>query len=339
MRDMITGQGNCMKILILDHDQVYAAMPISTCIEVMSEALDSLARGRFHLPLRMIVRPPDAEGMMGLMPCYRSGERAAYALKAVCVFPRNPAFGKDSHQGAVLLFSAVTGELLAVVNASAVTAIRTAAVSAVATRALARKDASQLAVIGAGVQGRAHLAAIAEVRPIKVARVADAVPERARGFAAEMSAVHSFPVEAADNAEAAVRHADIIVTVTSSSQPVLDRAWVAEGAHINAVGACVPHAREIDSATVAASKLYVDRRESVLNESGDYLIALREGAIGPEHIRAEIGEVLTGEAQGRASDRDITLFKALGLAVEDLAAVEFLYRRSLETGSGTWVEL
>jgi ornithine cyclodeaminase/alanine dehydrogenase-like protein (mu-crystallin family) len=313
-------------------------MPMSTCIEVMSETLESLARGRFHLPLRMIVRPPEAAGMMGLMPSYRSGEHAAYALKAICIFPHNPTIGKDSHQGAVLLFSATSGELLAVVNASAVTAIRTAAVSAVATRILARQDACELAVIGTGVQGRAHAAAIAEVRPIRRLRVADSDPARARKVAAELSAIHSFTVEAAENVEAAVRNADIIVTVTTSSQPVLQREWISAGAHINAVGACLPHTREIDSGTVASSKFFVDRRESVLNESGDYLIALKEGAIGPEHIRGEIGEVLTGEVSGRTSDREITLFKSLGLAVEDLAAVDHLHRWALETGSGTWVE-
>jgi ornithine cyclodeaminase/alanine dehydrogenase-like protein (mu-crystallin family) len=327
-----------MELLILNHDQVYAALSMSKCIEVMADALEALARGRFHLPLRMIVRPPDAQGIMGLMPAYRAGERAAYGLKAICVFPHNPEVGKDTHQGAVLLFSAVDGELLAVVNASAVTAIRTAAVSAVATRALARKDACELAIIGAGVQGRAHVAAIAEVRAIRRARVADAVPSRARAFAAEMSAAHPFPVEVADSPESAVRNADIIVTTTSASQPVLRRAWITEGAHINAVGACTPSARETDSAIVAASRLYVDRRESVLHESGDYLIPLGEGAIGPDHIQGEIGEVLVGEAQGRVSDQDITLFKALGLAVEDLATVEFLYRCAKAERLGTWVE-
>jgi len=327
-----------MKILIMNHDQVRSALPMSACMEVMSEALEALAKGQFHLPLRMIVRPPAAEGMMGLMPSYRSGERAAYALKAICIFPHNPKIGKDSHQGAVLLSSATTGELLAVVNASAVTAIRTAAVSAVATRALARKDACELAVIGAGMQGRAHVAAIAEARQIRRVRLADSDPARARNLAAELAAAYPFPVEAAENAETAVRNADIIVTVTTSSVPVLRREWISAGAHINAVGACLPHMREIDSATVAASSFFVDRRESVLNESGDYLIALREGAIGPEHIRGEIGEVLTGEIQGRDSDREITLFKSLGLAVEDLAAVDYLYRRAKETDSGSWVE-
>ncbi len=327
-----------MKVLILNCDEVYAALPMSQCIEVMSEALQSLARGRFHLPLRTVVRPPDARGLMGLMPACRSGEDAVYALKAICVFPGNPAIGKDSHQGAILLSSAATGELLAVVNATAVTAIRTAAVSAVATRALARKDASELAVIGAGVQGRAHVAAISEVRPIRRVRLADADPERARKAAAELSARHRLAVEAVAHAEHAVRNAHIVVTATTSTTPVLRREWISAGTHINAVGACLPDAREIDSATVAASSFFADRRESVLSESGDYLIPLREGAIGPEHIRGEIGEVLTGKVRGRTSETEVTLFKSLGLAVEDLAAADFLYRRALKTGSGTFVD-
>jgi len=327
-----------MKIVILNHEEVAELMPMSECIDVMTEALTALARGQVHLPLRMVVRPPDAAGMMGLMPAYMSGERAAYGLKAVCVFPNNPAIGKDAHQGSVMLFSAETGELLAMVNASAVTAIRTAAVSGVATRLLARKDASDLAIIGSGVQARSHLAAIAAVRPVKRVRVADQISERAQKFAAEMSANYPFPIEAVESNEAAVRDADMIVTVTNSSEPVLQRDWIAAGAHLNVVGACLPHAREVDTATMAASKLYVDRRESIFNEAGDYILAAKEGAIGPDHIRAEIGELLTGKAMGRTSEQEITLFKALGLAVEDLASAEYVYRQAKERQVGTWVE-
>ncbi len=327
-----------MELVILNHDEVVSLLPFSKCIDLMADALESLARGQVHLPLRMIVRPPDAKGLMALMPAYRSGERSAYALKAICAFPQNPTVGKDTHQGAVLVFSPEAGELLAVINASAITAIRTAAVSALATRLLARGDARELAIIGAGVQGRAHLAAIAEVRPLRRVRVADAVTERARMLAAQTAAGCAFPVEASDSVESAVRNADIIVTVTNSSEPVLQRSWISDGAHVNAVGASVPQAREIDTATMAASKLYVDRRQSTLNESGDYLVAAKEGAIGPDHIQGEIGELLTGAAVGRTSDRDITLFKALGLAVEDLAAAEYVYRQAKEKRIGTWVD-
>jgi ornithine cyclodeaminase len=327
-----------MELLILDHKQVVGSLPMSKCIDVMEEALESLARGQVYLPLRTMVRPPNAAGMMALMPAYRSNGNAAYGVKVICIFPQNLAKGKDAHQGSVLLFSGESGELLAVVNASAVTAIRTAAVSALATRLLAKSSANDLAIIGAGLQGRMHLAAIAEVRSIKRVRVADVVLERAVKFATEMSASYSFPIEAVGSIENAVRDADIIVTVTTSGTSVLQRDWISEGAHINAVGACTPRAREIDTATVAASKLYVDSRESTLHESGDYLLAAGEGAIGPDHIRAELGELLNGTARGRSSDRDITLFKALGLAIEDLATVEYLYCHAKEERFGTWID-
>jgi ornithine cyclodeaminase len=327
-----------MKIVILNHREVAEMLPMPECIGLMAEALTALAGGKVHMPLRITVRPQNAKGMMALMPVYLSGEQAGYGLKAICVFPDNPAMGKDAHQGSVLLFSAETGELLAMFNASAVTAIRTAAVSAVATRLLAKKNAEDLAIIGAGVQARSHLAAMAAVRPLKRVRIADQIFERAQKLADEMSAQYPFVIKAVENIEATVRDADIIVTATNSREPVLKKDWIAAGAHLNAVGACAPHAREVDSATMAVSKLYVDRRESTLNEAGDYILASKEGAIGPDHIQAEIGEVLIGKAPGRTSDKDITLFKALGLAVEDLAAAQYLYRQAQEKQAGTWVE-
>ncbi|HKG14462.1 MAG TPA: ornithine cyclodeaminase family protein, partial [Pyrinomonadaceae bacterium] len=280
---------------------------------------------------------PDAAGMMGLMPSYTSGARAAFGLKAVCVFPGNPARGMDSHQGAVLLFGAETGELQAVVNASAVTAIRTAAVSGVATQALAREDACDLAVLGAGVQARSHVEAMSHVRPIRRCRVASRRVESARKLADELKGSYAFPVEAVETVEEALRGADLIVTATSAADSVVRREWVSEGAHINAVGSCTPHTRELDAATVAASSLFVDSVESTVNEAGDYLCALREGVIGREHIRAELGEVLRGAKPGRASAEEVTLFKSLGIAVEDLAAAKYLYDKAGETGAGTWV--
>lgn len=327
-----------MEVLILSHQQVISSLPMSACIDVMAEALKSLTRGQVHLPIRVMVRPPGAAGLMALMPAYRSGERSCYGVKTICVFPCNGEIGKDIHQGSVQLFSGEDGELLAVVTGSAITAIRTAAVSVVATRLLARESANSLAIIGAGRQGRAHLAAMAEVRPLKKVRVADIVLERAQQFAAEMSPKYAFPIEAVASAEAAVRDADIIVTVTTSTEPVLRREWVSDGAHLNLVGASFPHEREVDGATMAASKLYVDRRESTLKESGDYLFALKEGAILPDHIQAEIGELLIGKAKGRTADRDITMFKALGVAIEDLAAAHYLDGRAKQKRFGTWVE-
>ena len=308
------------------------------CIELMADALSALARGEVHQPLRTIVRPPNARGLLGLMPAYRSGERGAFGLKAICVFPENPAQGKDAHQGAVTLFSRDTGELQALMNASEITAIRTAAVSAVATRLLARENAQQLGIIGAGVQARTHLKALACVRSIKHARVAARHIEHAERLAAEMQSHVSFPIEAVRKNEDAIRGADLIVTATSSLEPVIDKDWISAGAHVNAIGTHSPSSREIDSATMATARIFVDRRESALNEAGDYLLAAKEGAIGPENILGEIGELLTGAKQGRTSEDQITLFKSLGLAIEDVVCAEYLYQKAQAQNIGSWVD-
>jgi len=318
-------------ILILNEHEVEHLLTMRECIGVMDEALASLARGEVTNPLRNVVRASGASGFLGLMPAYRGGKTPLYALKEVCVFPGNPARGLDTHLGAVLLHSGETGQLMAVMNASAITAIRTAAVSAVATRLLARENARSLAIIGAGVQGRTHLEAIPLVRDIDDIRIVS----RTRGKA---EALAGKGVRVVESVEEAVRGADIVVTATSSREPVIKREWIADGVHINAVGSSIAAARELDGATVAAASLFVDRRESTVNESGDYLSALREGAIGDDHIRGEIGDILIGKTSGRTSPSEITLFKSLGLAVEDLASAEFLFEKAEREGAGTWVD-
>ena len=325
-------------ILILSHGEVSELLTLEECIPVMREAFIALASGKVHLPLRSIIRPPEAKGLLGLMPSYVSGERLAYGLKAVCVFPGNPAIGKDAHQGAVLLFSGETGELQALMNASAITAIRTAAATAVATDLLARKDAESLGILGSGVQARTHLLAMAEVRELKHCRIASRHFEHAQKFANEMNHEVSFAVEAVETVADALEGADLIVTTTTAREPIIQRDWIRPGSHLNLVGACVPNAREADGETVAAASLFVDSRESALNEAGDYILAAREGLIGPDHIRAELGEVLIGEKPGRSSPEEITCFKSLGIAVEDLFAAEYLYRKAEQLRVGTWVE-
>ena len=330
-----------MTIRVLTHTDVEKLLPMDECIEVMAGALAALARGQVFQPLRMLVRPPEARGLMVVMPAYMAGGdgRAFYGLKAIGVFPGNPALGKDAHQGAVLLYSGQTGELLAVMNASAITAIRTAAVSGLATRWLARADAHDCAIIGAGVQARTHLAAMRAVRRLRRVRVAGRSLAHAQKLADECAVGGApFTIEPVATVEEAVRGADLIVTATTATEPVLKREWIAPGAHLNVVGAYTPTTREVDSATMAAARLFVDRRESALNEAGDVLLAIQDGAIGPEHILAELGEVVIGSRPGRTAPDEITVFKSLGLPVEDLAAAEHLYRRALETGIGSDVE-
>lgn len=304
----------------------------------MSDAFASLARNEVFQPLRTIIRPPGARGLLGLMPSYKSGEEPAFGIKVITVFPDNPKLGKDAHQGAVLLFSTESGELLALMNASAITAQRTAAASAVATRLLAREDASELGIIGAGVQARSHLRALRCVRSIKRARIASKESQSARRLVEEMKGECDFELSAVETAKDAVENADIIVTATNSQVPVIQRNWISSGSHINAVGTHSPASREIDGATMAASRIFVDLRESAINESGDYILALQEGLINSDSIVGEIGDLVIGKQEGRTGRDEITLFKSLGLAIEDVVCAEYLLKAAQQQGVGTFVE-
>jgi ornithine cyclodeaminase/alanine dehydrogenase-like protein (mu-crystallin family) len=333
-----------MRVLILSHRDVLAALPPQACAEAMAAALAGHASGETFMPLRSVMMPPDAAGFMGLMPGWRGGGSgdgggAAFGLKAVCIMPGNPARGLDAHQGLVTLFDGETGQPTAILDAAAITEVRTAAVTAVATAALARPDASTLAILGAGTQARAHLRALEKVRTFGKVRIFAPTEAHARALAAG-SAGRYPEVSVAASAEEAVRGADVVVTATSSREPVLRRAWLAAGAHVNAVGASSPAARELDTATVAASALFCDSRESLRSEAGEFRLAVAEGVIpGEEHIRAELGEVLAGTAAGRQSGGELTLFRSLGLAIEDLAAAECAVAAAARRGLGTEVEL
>jgi alanine dehydrogenase len=331
-----------MDVLVLNGEEVTRLLPMPECIKVMRDALAALARGEALVPLRTVMRVPGVSGFLGLMPGYispREGQEGALGLKAVSVFPGNANRGIDTHQGAVLLFEADTGRLSALMDGAAITAIRTAAVSGVATDLLARRDATELAILGAGVQARTHMEAIAAVRPLRRARIWSRNPEHAAGLAAELRPQYGFPIVAVPSAEAAVREADIVATVTASAEPILRRAWLKEGVHINAVGSSIPTSREIDTATMAAARLFVDRRESALAEAGDLLIAMREDAVTGDHVQAELGEVIVGKNPGRRSARELTLFKSLGLAVEDVASAAYIVRRARETRTGQTVKM
>ncbi len=331
-----------MRALVLSHRDVLAALATDACAEAMAAVLAGHARGETFMPLRSVMTPPGASGVLGLMPAWgalRDDSAAAFALKAVAIMPGNPARGLDAHQGLVMLFDGETGVPTAILDASAVTLIRTAAVTAVATSVLARQDSRTLAIIGAGTQARAHLRALAGVREFDQVRVYAPTQAHARELAEEADDAFEKSCVASSAADA-LRGADVVVTATSSREPVLRRDWLAPGAHVNAVGASMPQARELDTATVAASALFCDSRESLRNEAGEFRLAVADGLIaGEEHVRAELGEVLAGTAAGRRDAGELTLFRSLGLAIEDLAAAQLAVAAATEQGLGTEVDL
>jgi ornithine cyclodeaminase/alanine dehydrogenase-like protein (mu-crystallin family) len=346
-----------MNVLVVSHADVHRLLAMDACIELVAEVLAATSRGAAVLPLRSAVWMPDRTGMIGLMPGFVDQRAAAGAaghpgrpaggapatvadprrlgLKVVSIFPGNHGTGYDSHQGVVLLFDPGHGTPIAIIDASSITAIRTAAASAVATRALARPDASDLAILGSGVQATSHLAAMRAVRPIRRVRVWSRNSDHAHRFAA----ASPIRVDVMATAQAAVDGADLICTTTAARTPILEGAWLAPGAHVNAVGACFASARELDTAAVARARLIVDSRASALAESGDFLLARADGAITDAHLAGELGDVLLGRVAGRRSPDEITLFESLGIAVEDLAAAHHVYARALATASGVCVPL
>jgi alanine dehydrogenase len=325
-----------MKVLIINQAEVVELLPMAECMDVMADALKTLARGDAILPLRPVMWLPEKVGALGMMPGYL-GDIQRMGLKIVSVFPGNHGTEYDSHIGAVMLYETQHGQLLAIVDASEITGIRTAAVSGVATRLLAREDASDLAILGSGVQAQTHLEAMNVARKLRRVRVWSRNPLHARAFAERESVTYGISIEAVDNVQEAVEGADMICTTTASREPVLKGEWVSPGAHLNVVGASIPTARECDTALMVKARLYVDRRESTLSESGDFLIPKGEGAITDDHIQGELGDVLLGQADGRRGRDEITLFKSLGLAVEDLASAQLIYKKAIETGIGVSV--
>lgn len=331
-----------MRVLVLSHREVLAALPPAACAEAMATVLAEHASGDSYLPLRSVMIPPGAAGFMGLMPGWRgpqAGADAAFGMKAVCIVPANPARGLDAHQGIVTLFDGETGVPTAILDAAAVTEIRTAAVSAVATSALARPDARILAILGAGTQARAHLRALTLDGRLDQVRVYSRTEARARELAASAD-IAGVGLQVVRSAREALEDADVVVTATSSREPVLSRDWLKPGAHVNAVGASSPAARELDTATVAAAALFCDSRESLRHEAGEFQLAIREGLIsGQDHVRAELGEVLAGTAPGRHDAGELTVFRSLGLAIEDLAAAQSAVTAARAGGLGTEIEL
>ncbi len=326
-------------LLFIGRDQIRRLLPMGRCIDVMAEVLGDLARGSAINPLRSGIRVANGRGLLVMMPgglgaSSGIGASGAFGAKVLSVFAGNRAAGLESHQGLVVLFESEHGRPTAILDASEITAMRTAAVSGVATRVLAIPDATDLAIIGSGTQARTHLEAMREVRDITHVRAWSPTRDRLAAFVDQARAQTGLQVEAAGSAREAVKGAQIVCTVSAATEPVVQGAWLAPGTHVNAVGSSVPTAREVDGEAVRDARVFVDRRESAMHESGDLLAAIRDGLIEESHIRAELGDVLIGTADGRRRADEITLFESLGLAVEDLAAAAVVVAAAREQGMG-----
>ncbi|MDR1599499.1 MAG: ornithine cyclodeaminase family protein [Oscillospiraceae bacterium] len=303
-------------------DDVFRLLDTGDCIRLTRETLAGLASGQGRQYLRGHVALPNSN-LLAFMPAWLDGQY--FGAKILSIYHDNQTAGLPSHQGGALLFDSKSGAPVALVDAFALTQVRTGAVSAVATDLLARPDASRLCLLGCGSQAISHLQAIRLVRGLTRVTAWDIDPERAKAFAAAWSAETGLPVAAEPTAWAAIDGADIVCTLTPSRVPILEPDWIAPGTHINAVGACRPDDRELPSMLMARARVFGDARESVLAEAGDFLIPMKEGLFGEEWLLGTIGELALGSVRGRVSADDVTVFEALGLAIEDIAAAKHVY--------------
>ncbi len=326
-------------MIVLSHEDVAALLPPETAIEVVAAAMASVSRGEAELPLRSVVEVGGGN-KMGIMPG-RMQNPPCHGIKLVSLYPGNVAAGYSSHQGAMVLFEPGHGTAIAVMDGGPLTARRTAAASAVATRALAREDAAVLAMVGAGEQARYHLDALMAVRPIRELRIASRTEKSALAFAEHARQRHPQLAVglAGTDVEAAVRDADIVCTVTSAPAPVLRGAWIAPGTHLNVVGASIPSKREVDDETVLHARVFVDYRPSTFAQAGEIVDMIAAGRIGREHVVAEIGEVIDGTAKGRRGADEITLYRSLGIAAQDLACAYHCWEAAGKAGRGVAVRL
>jgi alanine dehydrogenase len=319
-------------ILLSEHD-IRALLTMEDLINVMHSALAEFSSGHAKQPLRTVMEVGEQHAFVGVMPAFMP-KSGALGTKLVTVFGSNAALGLPSHLATILLLDPSTGELLAVMDGRYITEARTAAVSAVSARLLARRDAGLLAILGSGVQARSHLRALSCIYALRGVRVWSPTESRRRAFAEEMQKEIAVPISPVTTAQAAVTNADLVVLATATREPVVESEWIADGAHIVAVGACRPDQREMSTALVQRSRVFVDSRIGALAEAGDLVIPIRERAFDARHIAGELGEVASGTIAGRQSASEVTLFKSLGMAVEDVAAAHLAYTRAAERGLG-----
>lgn len=325
-----------MKIITESMVEQHLSMP--ACIDAMRTAMIAVSKGDTHLPIRQFMPIENAPGKMAIMPGV-IGDPWCFGIKLVCKYVREPDSPYGTHVGMVLVFDAEHGLPLAMVEGSSLTSIRTAAASAMATDLLAKKDASNLLIVGCGEQARRHILAMLAVRDLSSIKVWGRDPARTAAFAAKVSDAIGRDVVAMDSLEQAAGEADLICTTTSAKEPVLFGDWISAGTHINLVGSAIPTTAEADTRLVQRSKFVCDYRPAADAAAGEYLAALKAGAVTEDHIIAEIGEIASGDKTGRASEQDITVYKSLGVSAQDLAAAHILYQLSESHKFGLEIEM
>lgn len=324
-------------MIILSHDDVHDLLPMAQAVEVVAHAMHGVTDRSAQLPLRTAV-PVGGDNLMGVMPG-SIADPACFGVKLISLFPGNPAQGLSSHRGAMVLFEAETGGAIAMMDASLLTAIRTAAASAVATRALARDDATTLAIIGNGEQAEHHLDAMMAVRPVTHLRVAGRSADKVAAFCAQ--AAQQYPqleITHGTDVRAAVDGVDIVCTVTASSTPILQGDWIAPGTHVNIVGSSVATKREVDDRMVERASVWVDYLPSTLSQAGEIVEMIAAGTLAESDLKGEIGAVLAGQIGGRGGADEITVYRSLGVAAQDLATAHHVLQRAQSEGRGQMVQ-
>ncbi|HLN01587.1 MAG TPA: ornithine cyclodeaminase family protein [Bryobacteraceae bacterium] len=324
--------------LLLTESDVRDLLPLTDLISAMEQALSEFSSGQVTQPVRTALQVPPHRNFFGVMPAYLSSP-ASLGVKLVTVFNENAARGLPTHLATILLLDPETGALDVIMDGRYITEMRTAAVSAVAAKRLARTDAAVLAMLGSGVQARSHVELLARVCPFREIRAWSPTRDHLNQFVSDAAATSPVPVHAATSAQEAVRGADVIALVTSSTTPVIQDAWVSPGALVISVGACRPDTREMDPALVARARVIVDSRAAALVEAGDIVQGIREDRWTESHIAGELGEVILGRAPGRTAPDESVIFKSLGLAVEDVAAAQLVLTRAKAQGIGREIQM
>ena len=325
-------------MLLLSETDVQSLIDIEELISTLEQAQIQYSTGKAVMPVRLVVPLPQIQGRITSMPGFLDEDKAL-GMKVVTYFQENPKHNLPTILATIMLFSAETGKMIAVMDGSYITGIRTACASAVATKALANADTPVLGILGAGVQARSHIQALTRVRKIERIKIYSPSGVSASAIKKDLAPAMKIAIEVAETAEDAVRDADLLVTGSTSTKPIIKSEWLKAGVHINAVGSHRPDHREIDGATIARAKVIVDSRAAIMAECGDILLAIKEKTISENHIHGEIGEVLAGIKAGRSGAAEVTLYKSVGIAIQDVATASLVYRKALERGVGTTVEI